>query len=190
MPENVKDLMEEVKDLSELMLDLAYSSVFFESKEIAKEVVLLYSNLEELEEKLYYHLFAASRGRQDRRLISVIDLVEGSKMVASAARNMSEMVLEGAELHPIIKEALKASDESIVRAIVSRTSILVNKTLGDVRLRTNLGMNVIAIKRDNKWIFDPDKTVRMLKDDILIGIGSLDSCRLLSKLAEGEIKKL
>ncbi len=190
VPGNVKDLMEEIKDLSELMLDLAYSSVFFESKEIAKEVVLLYSNLEELEEKLYYHLFAASRGRQDRRLISVIDLVEGSKMVASAARNMSEMVLEGAELHPIIKEALKQSDESIVRAMVSRTSVLVNKTLGDVRLRTNLGMNVIAIKRENKWIFDPDKTVRMLKDDILIGIGSLDSCRLLSKLAEGEIKKL
>ena len=88
MPENVKSLMAEVKNLSELMLDLAYSSVFFESKEIAKEVVLLFSNLEDLEERLYFHLFAASRGKQPSRFISVIDMVESSKLVATAARNM------------------------------------------------------------------------------------------------------
>ena len=32
MGKNVKELLEELKNLSELMLDLAYSSVFFESK--------------------------------------------------------------------------------------------------------------------------------------------------------------
>src|SRR3989338_6497783 len=103
MTENVKDLIEEVKNLSELMLDLAYSSVLFESKDIAKEVLLLFNNLDSLTERLYLHLFAASRGKFSNRLISVIDIIESSKMVAAAARNMSELVLEGAELHPIVK---------------------------------------------------------------------------------------
>lgn len=190
MTENVKDLIEEVKNLSELMLDLAYSSVFFESKEIAKEVLLLFNNLDALEERLYMHLFAASRGKFSHRLISIIDIIESSKMVASAARNMAELVLEGAELHPIVKEALQASEESIARETVSSKSIIKHKTLGDVRLRSKTGVNVIAIRRGDKWIFYPNKNTTILEKDVLIGVGSSGSCRMLGKLAKGDIKKL
>ena len=186
MPENVKDLLEEVKNLSELMLDLAYSSIMFESKEIAKEVLLLFNNLSDLEEKLYAHLFAASRGRYSRKLISVIDVIESSKMVAAAARNMSELVLEGAEMHPIVKEALQASDESIARAEIKRESALANKTLGELRLRSKTGVTVIAIRRKDKWIFYPHKNTLMLENDILIGVGPGEGCKLLGKLAKGE----
>ena len=190
MTENVKDLIEEVKNLSELMLDLAYSSVLFESKDIAKEVLLLFNNLDSLEERLYLHLFAASRGKFSKRLISIIDIINSSKMVASAARNMSELVLEGAELHPIVKEALQSSEESITREIVSTKSLLKNKSLGEVRLRSKTGINIIAIRRGDKWIFYPNKYTAILENDVLIGVGSSGSCRMLSKLAKGEIKKL
>lgn len=190
MRENVKDLIEEVKNLSELMLDLAYSSVFFESKDIAKEVLLLYNNLEELEERLYLHLFAASRGKVATRLIGIIDIAESSKMVANAARNMSELVLEGRELHPIVKEALSESDESITKATITKKSILAGKTLGEVRLRSHIGVNIVAVRRGNKWIFDPQKGTELLENDILIGIGPSGSCRKLVKAAKGETKKL
>ncbi len=186
MTENVKDLLEEVKNLSELMLDLAYSSVMFESKEIAKEVLLLFNNLDEIEQRLYAHLFAASRGRYSKRLISVIDIIEGSKMVASAARNMSELVLEGVELHPIVKEALQASDESITRCEVADKSALVHKTLGELRLRSKTGINVIAIRRRDKWVFYPHKDTKIMEHDILMGVGPGESCKLLCKLAKGE----
>lgn len=186
MAENVKDLLEGVKNLSELMLDLAYSSVMFESKEIAKEVLLLFNNLDDMEEKLYVHLFAASRGKYSRKLISVIDIIEGSKMVASAARNMSELVLEGAALHPIVKEALQASDESITRTEIKSKSVLANKTLGELRLRSVTGVNVIAVRRKDKWIFYPHKHTLLMENDILIGVGPGESCKQLNKLAKGE----
>jgi len=187
---SVKDLIEEVKDLSELMLELAYSSVFFESKDIAKEVMILYSDLEEQEERLYLHLFAASRGRSSERLISVIDLAESSKMVANAAKNLSEMVLEGRKMHPIIKQALQESDESIIKAVINRKSILKNRSLGDLRIRTEMGMHIIAIKRGSKWIFDPQKSTRLYEGDTLIGNGPGPSCKKLERLAKGEVKKI
>lgn len=186
MSENVKDLLEEVKNLSELMLDLAYSSVLYESKEIAKEVLLLFNNLDDMEQKLYTHLFAASRGRYSRKLVSVIDIIESSKMVAAAARNMSELVLEGSELHPIVKEALQASDESITRIEVTGKSMLANKTLGELCLRSRTGVNIIAVRRKDKWIFYPHKHTLMQENDILIGVGPGESCKLLNKLAKGE----
>ena len=190
MRENVKDLVEEVKNLSGLMLDLAYSSVFFESKEIAKEVLLLHDRLEELEERLYLHLFAASRGRAAKKLISVIDLVESSKLVASAAKNMSELIMEGSGLHPIIKEALRESDESITKAEISKKSILRNRTIGELRIRSETGANVVAIRRDNTWIFNPKKDTKLLDKDMLIGVGSSESCKKIRKLASGEVQKI
>lgn len=194
MAENVKELIEEIKNLSELMLDLAYSSVLFRSREIAKEVILSYDRLEELEESLYMHLFAAARGRSKTRLISVIDLVESAKTVASAAKNMSEPVIEGKELHPIIQEALKESEETIARADVGRSSVLKNKTLGEIKLRTNTGANVIAIRREtphgHRWIFNPKKDTTIYERDILIGVGPEPACERLRKVAKGVVKKL
>ncbi len=190
MPENVKELIEEIKDLSSLMLNLAYSSVLFESKAIAKEVVSSFDRLEELEENLYEHLFAASRGLPIKKLISVTDIVDSAKMVALAAKNLSEMVMNGKELHPIVKEALRSTDETIARALVKGKSICKDKSLGELKLRTDAGINIIAIKRENKWIFNPKKGTNILENDILIGVGSSSSCEKLQKLAKGVIKKI
>ncbi len=188
--ETVKDLIEEIKNLSELMLDLAYSSVFFESKEIAEEVNLLFERLEVLEEHLYIHLFAASRGRDAKKLISVIELVESARLVASAATNISSIVTSGHAMHPIVKDALKESDTSIIHVSVSDTSIMANNTLGELRLATNAGVDIVAMRRDRKWIFDPKKHTVIKKGDIMIGIGPKNSCRKLKALAEGTLKKI
>ena len=188
--ESVKELIEDVKNLSELMLSLAYSSVFFESKDIAKEVMILYNDLEDLEEKLYLHLFAASRGRPSERLISVIDIAESAKMVGNAAKNLSETVLEGRKMHPIIKEAIKESDETIVRCVVTNKSVMKNKTLGDLKIRTDVGIQILAIKRENKWIFNPKKDTEIYQNDMLIGTGPNAGCKKLDKLAKGEVKKI
>ena len=188
--QSVKELIEEVKDLSELMLSLAYSSVFFESKDIAKEVMILYNDLEDKEEQLYLHLFAASRGKPSERLISVIDIAESSKMVGNAAKNLSEGVLQGRKMHPIIKDAIRESDESIVKCVVTDKSIMKNKNLADLKIRTDVGIQIIAIKRESRWIFNPKKDTEIFKNDLLIGTGPRTGCKKLDKLAKGEVKKI
>lgn len=189
MSENVKDIVEEIKNLSELMLDLSYSSVLFENCDIAKEVMLLFDRFEEHEENLYLHLFAASRGGPARakRLISVIDLVESAKSVASAAKNMSEMVIDGKKLHPIIKEAIKESEETMTKAEISCASPLAEKTLGETCLRTKAGVNIIAVRRGKGWIFRPKRNTRMKVGDMLIGVGATDACKKLEGIASGKI---
>ena len=48
-PKNVKELLVELKDASELMVDLAYAAVFFNEENLAEEV-------EELEQQMDEHL--------------------------------------------------------------------------------------------------------------------------------------
>ena len=192
MSENVKDIIEEIKNLSELMLDLSYSSVLFENCDIAKEVMLLFDRFEEHEENLYLHLFAASRGGPARakRLISVIDLVESAKSVASAAKNMSEMVIEGKKLHPIIKEAIKESEETMAKAEISRSSPLAERPLGETLLRTKTGANIIALRRGKVWIFRPKRNTLIKAGDSIIGVGTIEACRKLEGIASGKIKEI
>lgn len=189
MGSNVKELLEELKNLSELILDLAYSAVLFENKEIAKEVLILFDGLEEIEERLYMHLFAVSK-KMSKKLISVIELVETLKNVAMAGKNLAEVVLEGKMFHPIIKDALKEADESIVKVRISKKSLMTNKTLGSLKFRSNTGIDVIAVRRDRKWIFDPKKSTRIQEGDVLISVGSEESCDKARKIANGEIKEI
>ncbi|MBI2579147.1 MAG: potassium channel protein [Candidatus Aenigmarchaeota archaeon] len=194
MAENVKDLIEEAKNLSELMLDLSYSAVLFESKDIAKEVIISYDRLKELQERLYMHLFAASRGKFSRKFVSIIDLIENAERVAVAAKNMSELVLEGREMHPVIKSALKGSDETMVRTQVSGNSVLAGQVIGDLKIRTQTGAQIIAIRRDeggrSKWVFSPKKDTVIVGNDVIIAVGPKQACDKLRKLAEGVLKKL
>jgi uncharacterized protein with PhoU and TrkA domain len=55
-PSNVKDLLAEAKDASELMVDLAYAAVFFNDEKLAEEV-------EDLQERLYGYLRRAPSRR-------------------------------------------------------------------------------------------------------------------------------
>lgn len=188
MGENVKILMEELKNTSELMLDLAYSSVLFENKEIAEEVISLYKNVENLEEEIYMHLFAASRGRKVERFIGIIDVVSCAKTVATAAKNLSESVIQGKKLYGVIKEALKESEESIIKLVVEEDSYLANKKISETKIRTDTGVNIIAIKRGEKWIFDPNKNTVIFPNDTLIGAGILEGCEKLREMVKSSGK--
>jgi uncharacterized protein with PhoU and TrkA domain len=188
MEHNVKDTFEEMKNLSELMLDLGYSSVFFKNKDIAREVLLLYEHLKELEENLYLHLLAASRGSSKEKLIGIIEIVESTAFVGRAAKNLSELVIKGAALHPIIREALAQTDETITKAPVGRNSVLAGRTLGETKLGSELAIKIIAIRREKsgkKWIFNPGKNTETRNGDILIAVGPKLGCAKLRKIAKG-----
>ena len=47
-PVSFKDVLVEMTDISELMVDLAYSAILFESREIAREVISLEERMNQL----------------------------------------------------------------------------------------------------------------------------------------------
>lgn len=191
--DTVKDLLEEIKNLSELMLDLAYSGVFLKNKEIAKEVLSSFERFEGLEERLYKKLFVAFRGQTDGSFISVIDIVESAKNVAMAAKNLAQMIVQGKELHPVIHQALEESDERIERVSIGSHSVLAGKALKELQLGSEVGVVVIGIRRQeekrDKWIFYPRGETSLQGGDIVIVVGSNDSCQKFTKLALGKLKE-
>ena len=94
------------------------------------------------------------------------------------------------ELHPIIKESILESDEILLKITISPKSILKDKKIGDIRLSSETGMWIIAIKRGNRWIYDPSKNVTLKENDVLFVKGDKEGRDHFIALAEGKERRI
>lgn len=187
---DLNTLILEMKDTSELMLDLAYSALLFNSREIAEEVYYLEERIDKLNRKVEKMVVTQVSRKNPEAALTYIRLASSIEVIADSARDIADVVLRDIEPHPILSASIKDSEVMIATMKVSPKSIICNKKLGKVRLASETGMWVIAIRRSNKMIFGPDEFTTIYPDDILFARGPGDSIPILRKIAAGKLKKL
>ncbi len=171
-PRSVKDTVSDMKDTSELMVDLAYSAVLYENHEIAKEVF----DLEERMNVLRYHahislMLAARNPREAEQLVGIFQVVGAAEKIANAADDIATVLTQNVGLPDELRSALPEANEVVFRAKVDEESEMGGKTLGEINLEANTGVHVFAIRRDTEWVFAPDKDTQVLRGDVLFGEG-------------------
>ncbi|MEM1557569.1 MAG: TrkA C-terminal domain-containing protein [Thermoproteota archaeon] len=184
--EKFKEIVEkfvELKNTSELMIDLAYSALLLSSKELAEEVY----KLEEYIDKLHTQyelavLLSNFKEEEAKGILGLIRLGVVTEEIADAAAEIAEVVLREIEPHPIMKLVIEEADETATYVSVSEDSPLVNKTLREARVTEETGMQVLAIKRGDRYIRPrPDITINA--GDVIIASGYAEGEENLKKLA-------
>ncbi|UCE35985.1 MAG: potassium transporter TrkA [Thermoplasmata archaeon] len=187
-PTSVKELLTEMKDVSELIVDLAYSAVVFDSKEIGDEVSYLESKMDKLKYQIRLASMLAARTVDEaEQLTGILQVASAAETIANAAGDMVKLLDIDIESRPFIPSILKDADEKINTTVIEKSSTISNKTLGELSLESELGVRIIALRRVKKWIYDPEGDMRLKVGDRLIARGVMDGFNLLKKLAEGEI---
>lgn len=182
----------EIKDKSELMVDLAYSSLLYDNKTIAKEVY----NLEDLIDSLFQKIQKKSlRDVQKGKLkvdaaLTLMRLAQAGEEIADAAQEIADVELRDVELHPILKMSVRESDEVLTRTQVDSQSILCGKTLGKLKLGSETGMMIIAMRHKDRWLYGPNKNTKIDPGDILFAKGPEDGEKHLIDLATGEMDEI
>ena len=190
-PVSVRELLTEMKDTSELMIDLAYSAALFHSKELAEEVLELESYIDTLVYLLNMNAMLAARDAEDAEaLVSVTVVANATDKISDAAADMATIVLRNIGIHPLIREAFQKVEEHLTRVKVNPSSFFVDKTVGELKLAPRIGVDVIAIRRGKKWILDPEEDEVIRKGDILIARGAPAGIEEFEEAAEGKIEKL
>lgn len=190
MTENIEALFLELKDTSELMIDLAYSALLYDNEDIAKEVLVLEEVVDKLNYKIQRKAFLVSlEDKKVDKAVAMIRLAYSIEAIADAATEIADVVLRDIEPHPIIKMSVMDSDVIITRTSVSQSSPLANKTLGQTKLMTDTGMWVTAIKRGKSWIYGPDENTTIRKGDVLFARGPPEGEPELVQLTQPKIKK-
>ena len=78
--------------------------------------------------------------------------------------------------------AVRESDEVIIKIQIFPKSKIIGKTLKDLKLETETGIYILAIKRNNKWIYSVNGKITLKENDVLIARGSKISEEALIEL--------
>ena len=183
----VESMLLELKDTSEFMVDLAYSSLLYNNVEIAEEVIFLEGKMDELCIQIQQYIENVGREHPEEvaKFTFVLRLQMAIEDIANAAASIADVVLRGLGDHPVIQMSIQESEATIEMATVSENSILVGKTLGSLALGSHTGMYIIAIKRGSQYIYGPSKDTVILAGDSLIAKGPEESADFFLDLAEG-----
>ncbi len=190
-PISVREALTEMKDVSEIMIDLAYSAALFNSHELAEEVMELEKRVDYLDYIINMNTMLAVRDAEDaEHLTAVTTVAAATNKISDAAADIAAIVLKDIGIHPIVRKAFEQVEERLTRAIVKPDSILVNKKLGDLELAAKIGVDVIAIRRKREWKIDPEDNEKILEGDVLLARGAPNGSDELKAIASGKLKKM
>ena len=173
MLKNIKINYVKITDISETMTELALAALFFKNDEVAEDVL----EMEELMDGLNINfekdlLELASHIDNPKDLTGILRIVFSCEQIADAAQNIAESIVKGFEPHRILKQAITETSEIVVRETLSSDSYFKGKTYKKLQdNRYKRGFHIIALKRENVWIysFKPDFTFK--KGDLIISLG-------------------
>jgi uncharacterized protein with PhoU and TrkA domain len=169
------DIVIEMKNKSELSVGLAYSAVLFYNKDIADEVRILEEDLDQMKYELQHWVLESAKHVDDVDILrGLLHMANALESISDAAYEIADIVLRDIELHPIFMLAVRESDDVITKINVAECSPIVNKTLGELKLETETGMYVMAVKRGSRWIYRPGAKTLISSEDVLIARGSLE----------------
>jgi uncharacterized protein with PhoU and TrkA domain len=190
-PIPVRELLREMKDLSELMIDLAYSAALFNDKELAEDVL----ELEKRIDTLAYHLemitmIAARDAKDAEALVGVSKVASATDKISDAAADIAAIVTQNIGVHPIVSEIFERVEERLAKAVVHEKSVLVGKEIGELELAPRMGIDIIAILREKDWIINPKKEEKIKAEDVLIARGTHEGLKELKELCSGKLNTL
>src|SRR5262245_33133339 len=183
-PRNLKAMLSEAKDTSELMVDLGYAALFFADDRMADELLELEERLTELVHEMRAICVLAGRSKRDaEQLSSVLHVVSAVERMGNAAVDISRIVTHRLGIPAALVADLAAAEEVSHRVRVREGSALADRALDDVELPMETGMRVVAIRRGREWIIDPDDDEMLLPDDVLILRGAREGIGEVRELA-------
>jgi len=179
----VKGLLSEIKDESELMVDLAYAAVFFADTDLAREVGRLEERMfEQLHELRKIAMLAARSPEDAEHMAGVLEIASAVEKIADAAEDIARIVASKIGIVDDLRKDLRYADEVVSRIKVAEGSPAVRQTLRELSLPVQIGIWVIAIRRGGEWDLDPRADYVIAEGDALLVRGPEDGVLLAREL--------
>lgn len=161
-------MLAEVKDLSELMVDLAYAALYFGDPDMAEEVSELEHNMSQLVHEMRAICVLAVRDpREADAMASVLQVVSSIERIANAAVDIARIVTHRLGIPRELVADLSSAEEVAHRVRVRDGSQLAGRSLAELELPVQTGMRVVAVRRGRQWSTEVDGSFTVSQGDVL-----------------------
>ena len=183
-PRNLKTMLSEAKDTSELMIDLGYAAVYFGDTAMAEEVEELEDRLSDLIHEMRAICVLAARSPRDAdAMASVLQVVSAIERLGNAAVDIARIVTRRLGIPRALVADLSQAEEISHRVRVREDSAMARHTLADLELPVEVGMRVVALRRGREWNTEIDGDMVLQPGDVLFLQGAAAGIAELRQLA-------
>jgi uncharacterized protein with PhoU and TrkA domain len=183
-PRNLRAMLSEAKDLSELMVDLAYAALYFGDPDMAEEIDELEDQMSDLVHDMRaVSVLAARHPKEAEAMASVLQVISSIERIGNAAVDIARIVTHRLGIPRELVADLSNAEEVSHRVRIREGSHLARRPLAALELPVQTGMRVVAIRRERDWITDVDGEAICLPGDVMFLRGSPAGIPRLRELA-------
>jgi len=182
-PLSIKDILKEMKENIDKMIDLAYTAIKFGIKEIADETSKIEKRIHELTFLLNLQIIQTQAGgfKEAKSLEPIVVMGYSIDKISDALADIARVVYINSDISDFTHLFWDEVPEPIVKITVNENCEFIGLTRLDIHFRSKHGVDLIAIKRGDNWLFQ--KNVLIQKGDFLIIKGELEPIKALKSLA-------
>lgn len=187
VPRTVREILTEMKDTSEVIVDLAYASLVFDSQDMADEVKHLESRMDTLLYTIRTKAMLSARTRRDaEQLAGLLQVASAAEAISNAAGDVVNLLKYDSDKRPFLPIVLTEAEEKIKSLTLAEKSDMVNRSLERLGVESETGMRVIALRRGKRWLYDPETSIVLKAGDMIIVRGTENGYEVLRSFASGE----
>ena len=183
--ERITTQLVDLKNTSELSMDLAYSALLLNNTFLAEEVQQLNQKIIDLNLDLESLLLSCHfKAEESSSIIGLIQMGMAAQRISRAASEIAQVVLRGIEPHPVLRMMIESADETVELVALAEDSPLIGTSLKETEFPEETGWWVLAIKRGDRWVRPKASTV-LEAGDVLIASGYADGEEDFKQLVSG-----
>ena len=177
-------MLSDAKNTSELMVDLAYASVYFVDPDMAEEVGELEEQFNDLiHDMRAVCILAVRRPDEAEAMSSVLGVIGAIERIANDAVDIARIVTHRLGIPRELIADLSMAEEVSHRVLVREGSHMAHRPLSALELPVATGMRVMAVRRDRDWITDVEGDEVLVPGDVLFLEGPPAGIARLRELA-------
>ena len=185
-PSSVLLVLEELTSKTSLQLDLALAAVSINDGILAKYVLDMEHEIDNIINQLFIHtMLSARRPKEASDNLLFIHVGNLVNFISDISANIAELVLEDINPFKDRNNLFLYMHEFVDIAQVHEKSLLIGKKEEDLQIQQDLGIDIMAIKRDNEIILGYQHEIK--ENDYLYLRGPSASIAIFSEVVRGHI---
>lgn len=182
----VRELLTEMKDTSEVIVDLAYAALMYNSDDMAEKVQELEDEMDNLKYAIRFKALMSCRTKEDaKQLAGLLEVASAADKIADAAADIVNILNLPLEKRPFVSAMLYESDEKIRATKIRPESSMVGYTIDKLGVEASTGCRIIALKNRHGWTYDPEGDMKLRAGDDIVVRGTEDGYKQLVEYASG-----
>ncbi len=187
---SVKEILIEMKTLSEICVDLAFASLMYFDKLLAEQVMVIEKKIDNLHSSLLDHLSLSIKSKsQAEQLRIYFKIGEATNLISDSAADIASLVLLDYEVQDEIRHVQRFMEQVVDLVQLNETSPLCGETELSCDTHDMLGIDIIGIFKPGE-IFSTEHDEIMESGDMLVFRGPLVNINEFISLAKGDISSI